>query len=307
MRMFDLELWARDVIDSVTRHQAAPEDDRVELKSNWIPATKAARRLAAHANTARGEPILWLIGLREDGIFPASEAAPDPADWFAEVCRWFDSEPPLLERHLVVSGYERPVTALLFDTSAIPFLVKNPMGDGSIDREVPWRRGTKTETARREDLLRLLAPVRRTPTIEVLTCEVTPMTGIISKSKADHWSFHLTAYFVPPDPPIYYGRHRMLARLIVPAVEALRSKWISCGTQYDSQMRTVTTLALHAPDVATFVGEFEAPPGMLSDEADLKLEIELNEVTADVPVAIRCALKRAPQELGQKRWALSSR
>src|SRR6266498_182530 len=42
------------------------EDFRVECKGTWPSAAKAARQIAGHANAARGEPILWIIGLDED-------------------------------------------------------------------------------------------------------------------------------------------------------------------------------------------------------------------------------------------------
>jgi hypothetical protein len=62
MRKHEIESWALSVIDRV-RSGAANEDSRVELKREWIAPDRAARRLAAHANSALGEPILWLIGV----------------------------------------------------------------------------------------------------------------------------------------------------------------------------------------------------------------------------------------------------
>ncbi|PYS76160.1 MAG: hypothetical protein DMF66_16260 [Acidobacteria bacterium] len=44
------------------------EDARVELKAAWPnDAYKAARQIAAHANPAGGEPILWVIGVDQKG------------------------------------------------------------------------------------------------------------------------------------------------------------------------------------------------------------------------------------------------
>ena len=64
MRSHEIESWAYDIIERVQKHQPI-EDSRVELKSEWIDATKAARQIAGHANASHGEPILWLIGIDE--------------------------------------------------------------------------------------------------------------------------------------------------------------------------------------------------------------------------------------------------
>jgi hypothetical protein len=53
MRPPEIEAWALDVIRRVSSGQPH-EDFRVELKADWITTEKAARRLAGHANAARG-------------------------------------------------------------------------------------------------------------------------------------------------------------------------------------------------------------------------------------------------------------
>lgn len=64
MRQSDIEYWALSIIDRVKSKQPI-EDSRVELKASWPDPKKAARRLAGHANAARGEPILWLVGIND--------------------------------------------------------------------------------------------------------------------------------------------------------------------------------------------------------------------------------------------------
>jgi hypothetical protein len=72
MRPHEIERWTLNVIDRVNARQPN-EDQRVELKSEWIDPYKAARRIAGHANSAHGEPILWLIGVdEEDGVVGAN-------------------------------------------------------------------------------------------------------------------------------------------------------------------------------------------------------------------------------------------
>ena len=64
-----LEAWALQVVDRIKAHQPN-EDSRVECKRVWIAEHwEVARQLAGHANAARGEVLLWLIGVDEiDGV-----------------------------------------------------------------------------------------------------------------------------------------------------------------------------------------------------------------------------------------------
>ena len=67
MRNHEIEAWVWQLIENVeSGHQI--EDSRIELKSEWIPAEKAARRIAGHAKAARGTPILWIIGIEIEVI-----------------------------------------------------------------------------------------------------------------------------------------------------------------------------------------------------------------------------------------------
>ena len=55
------------VVDRVLRNQKN-EDDRIELKGVWPEPSgrRTARQLAGHANAARGERVLWIVGLSEE-------------------------------------------------------------------------------------------------------------------------------------------------------------------------------------------------------------------------------------------------
>src|SRR4051812_34135748 len=65
VRTIEIESWALRMVAAVEAgHQI--EDSRVELKAELPDAVKAARRIAAHANSAFSEPILWLIGIDEN-------------------------------------------------------------------------------------------------------------------------------------------------------------------------------------------------------------------------------------------------
>ncbi|WP_433678044.1 transposase [Nocardia sp. CA-119907] len=69
------------VLDIVTRVVGGgrAEDDSVECKAQWPgdPA-KAARRIAAISNAARGDDVIWIVGLDEDGQVIASAGPSRP-------------------------------------------------------------------------------------------------------------------------------------------------------------------------------------------------------------------------------------
>lgn len=65
LRRYEVEAWVLRIVEDVLARRLS-EDHVVELKTDW-PGDwpKAARRIAAHANSARQQPILWIIGLDE--------------------------------------------------------------------------------------------------------------------------------------------------------------------------------------------------------------------------------------------------
>ena len=84
-----LEGWAYRVVEGVAK-KTVIEDDLVEFKSTWIEPYKAARRIAAQANAARGEDFLWLIGIdpaKPDPFVPIGGT--DADSWVREVETFF--------------------------------------------------------------------------------------------------------------------------------------------------------------------------------------------------------------------------
>jgi hypothetical protein len=164
-----IENWVLDIFARVQR-QLPVEDARVELKSTWIEPRAAARRIAGHANALRGQPALWVIGLDERSGTTAG-AREEFSNWWQQVEAEFDGPAPGVFDLWVPLGNDG-VTALLFDTSRAPFVIKNPVrnqpGAGPINLEVPWREGTRVRSARRSELLQLLVPTQSLPTIETL-------------------------------------------------------------------------------------------------------------------------------------------
>lgn len=162
MKNSQIERWALEIIDRVEAHQPI-EDSRVELKAQWPnePA-KAARRVAGHANAARGEHILWLIGVDEEsGVSGADHQ--EMADWFAGVSKQFDGLAPRCYDLNVPTKDGKTVVALLFETDRAPFVVANPAfgntkGEG-VQFEAPWREGTRVRSATRSELVRMFSDI----------------------------------------------------------------------------------------------------------------------------------------------------
>jgi hypothetical protein len=162
MKNSEIETWARKIIDQVLEGRPL-EDDLVELKREWIESKKAARQIAGACNAARGEPVLWIIGVDEKHreLLPV-----DPQEfstWYRQVESEFDKPAP--EINIVNLYFEIGcLVAICFRTDSPPYVIKNPKPE-SVHREVPWRIGNSTQSASRDQLLRLLIPVAKLPSL----------------------------------------------------------------------------------------------------------------------------------------------
>jgi hypothetical protein len=145
MREIDIEHRILQIVDQI-RKKAPVEDDRIELKAEWIDPIKAARRIAAHANSSYGEYILWVMGLNENKGAVGVEKE-EFSNWWATVKSQFEGLAPTVQMvNVPTEGIT--LVGLLFDTTRSPFVVKNPAfgqpNSGSIEYEVPWREGGGT-------------------------------------------------------------------------------------------------------------------------------------------------------------------
>jgi hypothetical protein len=232
MNSRQIESWALRVIDCVKKGQPN-EDFLVELKRDWIEKEKAARRIAGHANAARGENILWLIGVDEkQGVIGVN--ATDIASWYSTVESCFNElAPRMIPLNIPVDG--KTVVALLFETDRAPFVVKNPVygskGAGAVELEVPWRENTSVRSARRSDLIRLLAPLERLPEIEIIDCD---LTATIEKTDnqghyiPDKLRLSLELYIVPKNKNrIVIPLHRCQVEFEIIGIPRIKSNWLS--------------------------------------------------------------------------------
>ena len=167
MKKQEIEFKVLDIIDRLEKGQPI-EDDQVELKTEW-PSDhfKAARRIAAHANCARGEDIMWLIGIDEkSGVVGADFE--ELSVWYAKIKSKFDQgmAPNLISLAVPYEG--KTVVALLFETERAPYVIRIPATWGPVTCEVPWREANSTRSAKRSDLIKLLHPVQKQPSVEIL-------------------------------------------------------------------------------------------------------------------------------------------
>jgi hypothetical protein len=183
------------------------EDFRVECKGAWPPAAKAARQIAGHANAARGEPILWIIGLDEEGQRVNSVSDVELADWWAQVTAAYDERiTPGLTSLIVPVSAEQSVVALYMTTERAPYVIKRQDGQGPFEREVPWREGNGTRSTHRHELLRLLIAAVAPPdaTVVKMTLRVRHHAATEAPRSPERLELILwgTVFFGPPTSPV---------------------------------------------------------------------------------------------------------
>lgn len=184
MKSTDLEMWVRELVSAVIETKQRCEDSRVELKASWPEPEKAADRLAGQANAARGDHILWLIGVDERNHTLIDTNPAELANWLPSVERYFDGFAPRLINDVNVRIDSYAIVALYFETEReAPYLVKYKGGAAYPEYIVPWRHGTRLTAAKREDILRILVPKQR---LSALTTELGFNAFISDAANADH-------------------------------------------------------------------------------------------------------------------------
>jgi hypothetical protein len=197
------------IIESASRG-APTEDSLVELKAKIPDGTeKAARQLGGHANAAGGEPLLWLIGIQENGtVIGASKR--ELANWYSQVRSRFDGPAPKLRKSLAVPVGDKTVCAILFGTDDPPYVVNREDGI----KEVPWREANSTRQASRSELLTLLRDYVALPDVQFLDGELDAHRRRSSSDCTVTFRAHL---YVKPRSrrPIIIPRHECKASLTV--------------------------------------------------------------------------------------------
>jgi len=258
MQINQLEATVYKLIERIESRQPL-EDDHVELKREWIAPQQAARKLAAHANSARGEPILWLIGVDEKaGAIPGAEAN-ELSNWFSRIQAQFDQGvAPELTHHVSIPVKDVTIVALRFLTERSPYVVKNPNG-GSPEMEIPWRDGSRTRSAHRSEVLRLLEPCQMLPEVEFVRADL----ALFENRGVGNfvWSGNLEFYLIPKSTsPVFIAEHRWSVSVerdgVLPRLDLSRTLW-KTGQQIQSvksRANSGAPLYPHAEIVATGPG-----------------------------------------------------
>lgn len=232
MNSRQIESWALRVIDCVKSGQPN-EDFLVELKRDWIDKYKAARRIAGHANAARGENVLWLIGVDEKQSLVVGAAAADLANWYPAVESFFNEiAPRMIPLNIPVDGVT--VVALLFETDRAPFVVKNPafgsQAGGAVELEVPWRENTSVRSARRSEIIRLLAPLESLPEVEILGVQLKATIAgqnSVGNRYPDTLDIVAELYIVPKSGDrLVIPFHRCRVEFEIPGISLLKAFWV---------------------------------------------------------------------------------
>jgi len=158
-----VEQWTLKAVEAMLN--GAGEDAQVEFKrelSTDFP--KLAKRIAGHANAARGEPILWVVGVDAGQKKVTLGTLPeDGANYWPQMWSKFDGPHPELV-DLAVDYEGTSLLALGFQCDLVPYVVRT--GQDSPRFEVPWREGTRVDSATRSQLIRMMMPVIATPVVE---------------------------------------------------------------------------------------------------------------------------------------------
>ena len=201
------------------------EDDRIEFKRQW-PGSDKARQLAAAANRANGEPLIYVIGVDDkDGSVHALDDT-DPAMWWQQMQKSFDDATPDLTSHLTITVAENEhVTALLFATDRAPYCI-TVANQGPLEREVPMREGSRTRSAYRRELLRLLLPSVHVPQVSVVKSELTlsPPDVYVGETGKATLILRTDLYFEHAgNDPVFLPSHRSSVELMSESRPTLRS------------------------------------------------------------------------------------
>lgn len=323
MRKHEIESWALRIIEQVESGQPN-EDYRVELKAQWPDAKKGARRIAGHANAAHGEPILWLIGVDEEkGAVGVNNE--ELASWYAKVKAEFDGLEPQIMRDLNVPVEGKTVVALLFETDRAPYLVKNPAygqpNGGPAQLEVPWREARSTRTASRSDLLRLLSPIQKKPSFEILAAwlKVYPELGPPAASggrayshdpKSFTWKLHMDFYVAPRTDarvviPFHHCRasfdvpghipRTQLGSIVMKPLSSLYHRRNDITTRIDSLTIEITRyeVLINGPGKVMLLGEETLPKAEI-DWEETEVRVSLLPVDSAHPISFFETLHKVP-------------
>lgn len=305
MKDHEIEAWALRVIDDVKNGKLS-EDSRVEVKSGWLSANNAARRIAGHCNAARGEYVLWLIGVDERKKAVVGAAENELSNWWAQVQSKFDGVPPTMTDLLVPSG-DKTVCALLFETSRRPFVVKTRKADLA-KLEVPWREGTAVRSAGREDLMRVLSPLEHQPDFELLHAELNAVHKFPHKPAKHYlsWALRLYGYlYVKPGSSFVIPFHKCEGVLKVESyprpVGLAKVRVTPAESESWSIAGSLEQAVVEGPGGLIVSGEAEDRWKEVTIADRIQVEVILRSREIEHPITINATVRGKQEELGEHR------
>lgn len=228
MTLSEIEQWSlREV-----RRPVLQESDRVEFKSQVTDPVKLARQIAGHANSARGEWILWILGV-DDKLGLVGIPGLEWAKLWPQIESCFNGNPP---RPVIVSFQEngKTLTAVAFETTLPPYVVSNPNHDRL---EVPWREGTRVRSARHSDLLLLLGSTSAIPEMEIVRTSPLKRRDEFVEPRANY-SFEADLYFIPK------SRNRVAIRVELSEISISFTEEYADEEAVDAKLKSVQLGAL---------------------------------------------------------------
>ena len=292
-------------IDAIARLLSGKpnEDSRIEFKAKWPDLhQKAARQIAAHANAARGEPILWIIGVDQNAKDVIGVEQLEVSTWYEKIKSFFDDMHAPTLKDLNFAYDNKQVVALQFDTERFPFVVKY----SNEILEVPWREGTRTRSASRFDLLKLLIPLQYLPNLEVLSGQVAIDQN---PNGSIWWNYHIEMYIEPiGEKSLVIPYHKCETRIslqdsdyrfITPGTKLSPpySGWFpNRGSQNLSQTidKTPDEIFIIGPGRIILSGNHEIPeiPKYANDNQVLNIDLSVFPTGAQQPLHITIVLQK---------------
>jgi hypothetical protein len=286
-----IESWAIDVLDKV-RTGKKVDDPLVEMRHDWPEPAVAARLIAGHANMARGQTILWLMGADEAaGIKQITHR--DPALWLPQVDAYFDGvAPDTWAMPMVYNGVR--LTALITETDRAPYVVKiagaNQPAD-SPSTEVPYRTGKKTHSAGRVDLLRMMVPASKTPDVSVLDSKL--LMGRPGQSSNFHAYVQFDLYIVPTGKEtLVYPYRRSRAWALFQGPHQPLEIPVTGGSGFAGSLITPTQseLIVNGPGQISVIAQIVTPRFSYVANKPVSVHMELVHATGSAPIRAKSEL-----------------
>lgn len=274
----ELEAWALRIAKCVSENRPV-EDSRVELKSEWPDPDKAARRIAAHLNAARSSDVLWLIGLDEKrGVVGAEKQ--EMSIWFPKVQSRFEGlKPTVVDLNIPVPDKEKEIVALLFKSDRAPYVVSNPDTD---KLEIPWREGSRTRSARRDEILSTVIEHGKDPEVEVMSLSVEANI----QGNSSTWNFSIRFYLIPADDQrLVIPNHRCSATVQFQSWGGLDASGGSfSGKQTDSVSLSGTEAIITGAGLLQLNLKKDAGANSLPDDPTIEVQVKLGLVKPHMPI-----------------------